>query len=138
MRFTISASSGTGTSLSSSQRYPKILNLPFGIPFSKRFFVAHRIFSLMERLSSWAKDARMESINSPSPLMELIFSFSNRTSMSFAFRCLTVSNRSTVFLANRLMDLVRMMSIFPSSQSTSIRLNSSRLTVFVPEIKSSA
>ena len=138
MRLTIAASLGSITSWSSSHRYPKTLNLPFGIPCSKRFLVAQRTFSLMERLSSWANDARMESISSPSPLMEFIFSFSNLTSIPLALRSLTVFKRSTVFLANLEMDFVRMMSIFPFSQSASIRLNSSRFTVFVPEIKSSA
>ena len=54
-------------------------------------------------------------------------SFSNRTSTPMDLRWRTVSKRSTVFLANRLIDLVSMMSIFPASQSVSILLNSSLL-----------
>ena len=76
----------------------------------------------------------MESINSPSPLKELMFSFSKRTSMPRSFRCRTVFKRSTVFLAKRWIDLVRMMSMFPASHSASMRLNSSRFLVPVPEI----
>ena len=80
----------------------------------------------------------MVNINSPSPSIERMRSFSNRASTPKSFKCRTVSRRSTVFLANREMLFVRMMSILPASQSASIRLNSSRLTVLVPEIKSSA
>ena len=71
----------------------------------------------------------MESISSPSPLKELMFSFSKRTSMPRSFRCRTVFKRSTVFLAKRWIDLVRMMSMFPASHSASMRLNSSRFLV---------
>ena len=72
------------------------------------------------------------SMTSPSPLRELMCSFSNRTSMPSSFRWRTVSSRSTVFRANLEMLFVRMISIFPASQSSSIRWNSSRLEDFVP------
>ena len=130
----ISASSGMMTSLSSCHSYPKMLNLPLGMPCLNRLIVPHLTFSEMLRLSSCAKEARMESISSPSPLKELMFSFSKRTSMPRSFRCRTVFRRSTVFLANRWIDLVRMMSMFPASHSASMRLNSSRFLVPVPEI----
>ena len=80
------------------------------------------------------RPAVLVSISSPSPLMELIPSFSNLTSTPMPFRCRTVSRRSTVFLAKRCIDLVRMMSIFPASASSTIFLNSSLLAVPVPEI----
>ena len=46
--------------------------------------------------------------------------------------------QSKVFLANRLIDFVIIISIFPASQSSIMRLNSLRFFVFVPEIPSSA
>ena len=68
----------------------------------------------------------------------ILFSTHITSDLDRSFKCRTVSRRSTVFLANREMLFVRMMSILPASQSASIRLNSSRFTVLVPEIKSSA
>ena len=138
MRFTISASSGTMTRSSPSQRYPYTRKCPFGMPFSNRFLIPHLQFSERLRLSSCAKDARMVSINSPSPLMELMCSFSNRTSTPMSFKCRTVCSKSTVFLAKRWIDFVRMMSISPLSAASIIRLNSSRLAIPVPLIPSSA
>ena len=73
-------------------------------------------------------------ISSPSPLMVWIFSFSNQTSTPSSFKCRTVRRRSTVLRAKRWMDLVRMMSIFPASASSSIRRNSSRFFIPVPEM----
>ena len=113
----------------------------FAVPISpdwNRRLTPHFTFSEMLRLSSCAKDARSESISSPSSESELICSFSNRTSMPRDFKCLTVSRRSTVFLAKRLMDFVRMMLILPASQSASILKNSPRLAVPVPDIPQSA
>lgn len=55
----ISASSGTMTSLSSCHSYPKMVNLPFGMPCLNRLIVPHLTFSEMLRLSSCAKEARM-------------------------------------------------------------------------------
>ena len=48
------------------------------------------------------------------------------------------AKEASVFLANRLMDLVMIMSMFPASQSSIMRLKSSRFLVLVPEIPSSA
>ena len=47
----------------------KLKNFAGGMPCWNRFCTRHLIFSLMDRLSSWANDARIVSINSPSPLM---------------------------------------------------------------------
>ena len=46
--------------------------------------------------------------------------------------------QSSLFLANRLIDFVIIMSMVPASQSSIMRLNSSRFLVLVPEIPSSA
>lgn len=76
----------------------------------------------------------------PSPLASrvLMFSFSKKTAMFSPFSSIVYFRQSTVFLENQLMDLVRIMSIFPSRQSYIIRLNDSRLAVFVALIPSSA
>ena len=107
-------------------------------PLLNRLWMPHFTFSEILRLSSCAKEARSESISSPSSENELMRSFSNRTSTPMDLRWRTVSKRSTVFLANRLIDLVIIMSMLPASQSSIIRLNSSRFLVLVPEIPSSA
>ena len=67
-----------------------------------------------------------------------IYSFSKNTAMFSAFSFLVYLRQSRVLRENRLMDLVMTMSIFPASQSAIMRLNSSRLRVFVPDIPSSA
>lgn len=76
----------------------------------------------------------------PSPLVSrvLMFSFSKKTAMFSPFSSLVYFSQSTVFLENRLIDLVRIMPIFPSRQSCIIRLNDSRLAVFVALIPSSS
>ena len=134
----MAASSGTITRCLSTHSYPRIGFLPQGSPLSNRLRMPHFTLSEMLRLSSCAKLARMVSINSPSPESELMFSFSKRTSMPRSFKCRTVSNRSTVLRANLEMLLQRMMSIAPALQSASIRWNSCRLQVSVPETKLSA
>ena len=134
MRFTTAASSGTMIRSSPSHLYPKILKCPFGMPRSNRFFILHLQLSEMLLLSSCANEARMESISSPSPSMERMFSRSNQTSTPISFRCRTVSSRSTVLRAKREMLFVSTRSIFPASQSAIILLKPSRLAVPVPEM----
>ena len=75
---------------------------------------------------------------SPLASIVLIDSFSNRTGMFISLSCLMYFKQSNVFLANRLMDLVIIISMLPALQSSIIRLNSSRFLVLVPEIPSSA
>ena len=75
-----------------------------------------------------------------SPLASIVLmdSFSKNTGMFFSFNCLMYFKQSKVFLANRLIDFVIIMSIVPASQSLIMRLNSSLFFVLVPEIPSSA
>ena len=101
MRFTMAASSGTMTRSSPSHLYPYTRKCPFGMHCSNRFLVPHFTLSEMLRLSSWANEARMESISSPSSSIEWMFSRSNHTSTPISFRCLTVSNRSILAYAMR-------------------------------------
>lgn len=61
-----------------------------------------------------------------------MFSFSKYTSTPFSFGCRIVVRLSTVLRANRLMDFVRIRSIFSLKASLTIRLNPSRRLVFVP------
>ncbi len=67
-----------------------------------------------------------------------MFSFSKKTAMFIPFSSLVYFRQSTVFRENRLMDLVRIISIFPARQSAIMRLKASRLAVFVALIPSSA
>ena len=67
-----------------------------------------------------------------------MLSFSKRTLIPNSFSRRMVFSKSSVFLAKRDIDLVKIMLIFPASQSSSIRWNSSRLPAFVPVMLSSA
>ena len=91
------------------------------MPSAKSFRIRHLQFSLTDRLSACAKDARMESISSPSPLEVSIFSFSNTMATPSAFISRTISRSVTVFRAKRLRLLVSTRSIFPARQSASRR-----------------
>src|SRR5690625_6433615 len=75
----------------------------------------------------------MVSIISPFASIVLMFSFSKNTGISLSFNCLMYFKQSSVFLANRLMDFVMIMSIFPFMLSSIILLNCSRFFVFVPD-----
>ena len=92
----------------------------------------------MERLSSWASEERIVKSNSPEPSRVLIPSFSNTTPMPRSLSSRVYFRQSWVFRANRLIDFVMTMSIFPALQSSIIRLNSLRFCVLVPLSPSSA
>ena len=79
----------------------------------------------------------MESISSPSALMEWMFCSSKYTSTPISFSSRTVSKRVTVFLAKREIDLVMTMSTLPALQSFSRRVKFFR-SAFVPVSASSA
>ena len=70
--------------------------------------------------------------------MLVIFAVRNCVSIPSAFSFRTLCNKSTVFLANREMSFTTTMSNKPFSASASIRWNSLRFLIFVPEIPSSA
>ena len=88
--------------------------------------------------SCWASDAIM--VIRISPLASIVFldSFSNMTGIFMSLSSLMYFRQSRVFRANRLMDLVIIISILPALQSSIMRLNSSRFLVLVPEMPSSA
>ena len=75
---------------------------------------------------------------SPFASSVFIFSFSKKTAMFRSFSSLVNFRQSTVFREKRLIDLVRIMSIFPARQSAIMRLKDSRLAVLVALIPSSA
>ena len=70
-----------------------------------------RTFSLMERLSSWAVVQRIVKINSALGSMELIPSFSKKTSIPADRSWRVIVKASTVLRENREIDLVRIRSI---------------------------
>ena len=67
-----------------------------------------------------------------------IYSFSKYTLTPRAFRERTVSRHSVVLRANLDMDFTSILSISPRSQSRSMRLKSSRFSIEVPVMPSSA
>ena len=92
------------------------------------------MFWLIDWLSCWARLAMIVISTSPFASSVLMASFSKYTGMFLSFSCRMYCRQSRVFLANRLMDLVMIMSIFPAMHSSIIRLNSSRFFVLVPEM----
>ena len=95
-------------------------------------------FLLRDSLSAWAKPLNRVMRNSLDSVRVLMFSFSKMTAIPWAFSIRTVSRQSTVFLANRESDLVRMVSIRPRLQAAIIRLKFSRFFKLVPESPLSA
>ena len=92
----------------------------------------------MDSLSDWAKALMKVIINSVSVSSVLIFSFSKMMPIPIPFNARMYFRLSSVFLANREMDFVRIRSIFFWRHLRIIRLKSSRFLVDVPEIPSSA
>ena len=72
------------------------------------------ILTFLERDSDscCAREAIMVSSTSPLESIVLMFSFSKNTGTFFSFSCLMYLRQSRVFLANRLIDFVIIMSIF--------------------------
>ena len=95
------------------------------------------MFSLMDLASSWAKEARRVRRSSPLPSMVEMCSFSNWTSTFRSLRRRMEFKRSTVFLAKRWMDLVRIRSISPLSAFSIMAMKPSRRLVLVPVMPSS-
>ncbi len=77
-------------------------------------------------LSCWARLAMI--VGSTSPLASSVFmdSFSEIDWNVLVLGCRIYWRQSRVFRANRLMDLVMIMSMFPAMHSSIMRLNSSR------------
>ena len=107
-------------------------------PSWNNFRFPHATFSEIERLSSCAKEAISVKINSPFESSVQIFSFSNITPMPSSFSFQSTFNESRVFLANLDTDFVRIISILPDSQSSSIRVNPGLCFDDKPLIPSSA
>ena len=85
----------------------------------------HDFFAIAE-----AKDQPF--VRSPLESKVRIFSFWNRHSQPASLSCLMVVRLSTVFLANRLTDLVTMRSILPARASSIMRLKPSRCWCWCP------
>ena len=79
-------------------------------------------------------------VSSTSPLESIVLmdSFSKKTGIFLSFSSRIYFRQSRVLRANRLIDLVMIMSMFPAWHSSIIRLNSSRFFVLVPVMPSSA
>lgn len=83
----------------------------------KSSYNAQRVFSLRLRLSSCAWLLNMVISNSPVLSIVSMFSFSKTMRICRSLSSRIILRKSTVFLANQLMDLVRIISILPSKQS---------------------
>ena len=140
MNLTTAASSSFIISFpSTSLSYPRnFLWLTITKPFWYRNFKPSFTFLLIFSLSCWANDANIVSITSPLASHVFIFSDSKITGICILFNSRIYLRQSTVFLANRLMDLVIIISIFPAWQSLIIFLNDALFLVLSPEIPSSA
>ena len=73
------------------------------MPSEKLCRMPQVVFSLMLRLSSWARLLMMVISNSPLESIVQMFSFSKKTSQPYSFSFRMVIRLSTVFLAQRLM-----------------------------------
>ena len=135
---TIRASSWFKINSPLTSSYPNTELHIFIVPFSIRFFMLHRIFCEIEVDSSWARPPIIVIIISSVILAVSIFSFSKNTVIPRDFSSRTFFRQSLVFRANRLIDLVYILSILPLRQSFIILWNSSRLSSRVPVIPSSA
>ena len=92
----------------------------------------------METDSCWAREPETLTISSVVSVPVSIFSFSNWTDTPSRDSSRRDARQSRVLRANRDMDLTSTLSIFPFRQSVSSRLRSSRLSIRVPVIPSSA
>ena len=107
------------------------------VPFSKRFWIDHLLFSEMETDSPSAMLERIARKSSLSIEPVLMFSFSKKMGMRRASSFLTSSKQSVVFLLKRLMDFVMMKSTLPALQSSMSLKSSGRLSFLVPVMPSS-
>ena len=96
------------------------------------------MFLDIDSLSACASDANTAVSISPETLPVSMPSFSKYTLTPRAFRERTVSRHSVVLRANLDMDFTSILSMSPRSQSRSIRLKSSRFSIEVPVMPSSA
>ena len=107
------------------------------VPFSKRFWIDHLLFSEMETDSSSAMLERIARNSSLSIEPVFMFSFLKKMGICRASSILTSSKQSVVFLLNRLIDFVMIKSTLPALQSSMSRSSSGRLPFLVPVIPSS-
>ena len=122
-----------------SLSYPKnLVWLTCSLPCSKRRRMPQVEFSEIDRDSSCASELKMDKSTSPLLSSVKMFSFSNITPIPRSLSWRTKLRQSRVFLANREMDFVMIISIFPALQSSIILLNCSRFLVVVPLMPSSA
>ena len=106
-------------------------------PFSAFIFLPNLIRLEVLALSSWANAPKMVKTNSLLPIL-VMFAVKNCVSIPRDFSLRTLCKRSTVFLAKREISLTTTISNKPFSASASIRWNSMRFLILVPEIPSSA
>ena len=138
LRTHAASSSLTASSFSSSLSYPYGRLLITNVPCRNRFTADQWTFWDMFSDSCCATAPYIVSIPSLSSVMVFRRSFSKYTLTPISFRWRTVDKVSTVFLANRVIDLVSMRSILPFSHSSSIRWKSSLPHRLVPLMPSSA
>ena len=106
-------------------------------PFSAFIFLPNLIRLEVFALSSCANAPKIVSTNSELPIL-VMFAVRNCVSIPSAFNLRTLCNKSTVFLAKREISFTTTISNKPFSASASIRWNSLRFLILVPEIPSSA
>ena len=106
-------------------------------PLAILFLIPHLTFSLIDFDSSCAIEANIVSIISIFVSFVEMFSFSKNTSTLASLNFLTSLKQSTVFLANRDMDLVKIKSISPASASSIIFKKPFLFLIEVPVIPSS-
>ena len=100
------------------------------------FFAINNISGVLT-LSSRANAQKIVNTNSLLPILVML-AVRNYVSIPSAFSLRTLCNKSTVFLANREISFTTTISNKPFSASASIRWNSLRFLILVPEIPSSA
>ena len=106
-------------------------------PFSAFIFLPNLIRLDVLALSSCANAPKIVKTNSLLPILVML-AVRNCVSIPRDFSLRTLCKRSTVFLANREMSFTTTISNKPFSASASIRWNSLRFLILVPEIPSSA
>src|SRR5699024_2713493 len=107
------------------------------VPRLNLCLIDHLLFSESDTDSFSARLLKIESISSLSIEFVLMFSFSQYMCTPKSINFLTNSKQSIVLLANRLIDFVKIKSLFPFSQSDINRSNPGRLSFLVPVMPSS-
>ena len=107
-------------------------------PCWKRYWIPIFVFLLSDSDSCCASEAIMVIRTSPFASIVLMDSFSKKTGMLISFSKRMYFRQSSVLRAKRLIDFVKIMSIFPALQSSIIALNCSLFLVEVALMPSSA